>query len=292
MGKVKNRRKSLVSIKKRRRSSKKLTVKKIISKTVAMDINGPNASVVDVIKNDHDNSLSTDELKSINTVSSKVTVPNITDDEIIDITNITGGDTTFEKSTVNHKKIALNINNDEIIDITDITITSNTHEDVRKQFSNDPILFNDDDDNDDVQIIDDPTCDQNKSIELITISDDSDEENTLIKESVVKPSNFKSVHERLGIPTTSTVKNSYISPLRNRKRKWVEENITKFNSLGDNLGGFVIDKQKISNSPNFITLEKKPVKKFKPHVSSTGTTSRTNRKLRPIIIDGLNIGFA
>lgn len=293
MGKVKNRRKSLVSLKKRRRSSKKLTVKKNISKTVAMDINGPNASGVDVIENDNDNSLSTDELKSINTVSSKVTVPNITDDEIIDITNITGGDTTFENySTVNHKKIALNINNDEIIDITDITITSDTHEDVRKQFSNDPILFNDDD-NDDVQIIDDPpTCDKNKSIELITISDDSDEENTLNKESVVKPSSFKSVHERLGIPTTGTVKSSYNSPLRNRKRKWVEENITKFNSFGDNLGGFVIDKQKISNSLNFITLEKKPVKKFKPHVSSTGATSRTNRKLRPIIIDGLNIGFA
>ncbi|XP_060861544.1 uncharacterized protein LOC132938625 [Metopolophium dirhodum] len=294
MGKVKNRRKSLNSSKKMRRSvknSKNLIVKEMISKTVAMNINEPNASAVDVIEDNNENSLSTDELKSIKMVSPKVTVPNITNDEIIDITNITGGDSTFENSpTVSHKKTALNINNDEIIDITDITITSNTHEDVHKQFSSDTLLFDVDDD---VQIIDVPTCVQNKSIELITISDDSDEENTSNQESVEKPNSFKSVHERLGIPTTSTVKSSYNSPLRNRKRKWEEENINKFISLGDNLGGFIIDTQKISpNSQNFITLKKKPVKKFKPHVSSISTTSRTNRKLRPIIIDGLNIGFA
>ncbi|CAI6345796.1 unnamed protein product [Macrosiphum euphorbiae] len=293
MGKVKNRRKSLKSLKKKRRSVKNsnLIVKEMISKTVAMDINEPNASAVAVIEDNNENSLSTDE-QSIKTVSPKVTVPNITNDEIIDITNITGSDSTFENSpTVSHKKTALNINNDEIIDITDITITSNTREDVHKQFSSDTILFDVDDD--DVQIIDVPTCVQNKSIELITISDDSDEENTLNQESVEKPKNFKSVHERLGIPTTGTVKSSYNSPLRNRKRKWEGENTTKFNYLGDNLGGFIIDTQKISStSQNFITLEKKPVKKFKPHVSKINTTSRTNRKLRPIIIDGLNIGFA
>jgi len=295
MGKVKNRRKSLNSLKKMRRSvknSKNLTVKEMISKTVTMNINEPNASAVDVIEDNNENSLSTDELKSIKMVSPKITVPNITNDEIIDITNITGDDSTFENyPTVSHKKTALNINNDEIIDITDITITSNTHEDVHKQFSSDKVLFDDNDD-DDVQIIDVPTCVQNKSIELITISDDSDEENTSNQESVEKPNSFKSVYERLGIPTTGTVKSSYNSPLRNRKRKWEEENITKFNSLGNNLG-FIIDTQKISpNSQDFITLKKKPVKKFKPPVSSISTTTRTNRKLRPIIIDGLNIGFA
>jgi len=295
MGKVKNRRKSLNSLKKMRRSvknSKNLTVKEMISKTVTMNINEPNASAVDVIEDNNENSLSTDELKSIKMVSPKITVPNITNDEIIDITNITGDDSTFENyPTVSHKKTALNINNDEIIDITDITITSNTHEDIHKQFSSDKVLFDDNDD-DDVQIIDVPTCVQNKSIELITISDDSDEENTSNQESVEKPNSFKSVHERLGIPTTGTVKSSYNSPLRNRKRKWEEENITKFNSLGNNLG-FIIDTQKISpNSQDFITLKKKPVKKFKPPVSSISTTTRTNRKLRPIIIDGLNIGFA
>lgn len=290
MGKAKNNKKRLETFKKRRRSSKKLIVKKNISKTVAMDIDEPNVSVDDVIEDDNDNSLPTDEVKSLKKGSSKVTVPYITNDEIIDITNITAESITLENSqTVDHKKTALNIGNDEVIDITDITIINNTHEDVPKQFSNDTILLEDDDD-DDVQIIDIPTHNKNNSIELITISDDSDEESTLNQPSIEKPNSLNSVHERLGIATTGTIKSSsYNSPLRNRKRKWEEENITKFN----NLGGFVIDKQKISsNSQNCITLETKPVKVFKPHVSSTVTTSKTNRKLRPIIIDGLNIGFA
>jgi len=289
MGKAKNSKKRLETFKKRRRSSKKFIVKKNILKTVAMDIDEPNVSVDDVIEDDNDNSLPTDEVKSLKKGSSKVTVPNIINDEIIDITNITAETITLENSqTEDRKKTALNICYDEIIDITDITITDNKFEDVPKQFSNDTILFDDDDD--DVQIIDIPTHNKNKAIELITISDDSDEEKTLNQPSIEKPNSLKSVHERLGIATTGTIKSSsYNSPLRNRKRKWEEENITKFN----NLGGFVIDKQKISsNSQNFITLETKPVKVFKPHVSSTVTSSKANRKLRPIIIDGLNIGFA
>jgi len=294
MEKVKNYNNRKRTLKKQCRSAKNcenLTEKEITFKSAAMNINEPNTSAVDVIEDNNDISLSTDELKSIKTVSSKVTVQNITNDEIIDITNITSGNSTFENSpTVNHKKTALNINNDEIIDITDMTITRNTQEDVHIQFSSDTILFDDDDD---VQIIEVSTCVQNKSIELITILDDSDEENTLNQVSVKKPNSFKSVHERLDIPTTSTVKSSYNSPLRNRKRKLEEDNITKLNSLGDNSGGFIIDTQKMSsNSQNFIALGKKPVKKFKPQVSSTGTTSRIKRKLRPIIIDGLNIGFA
>lgn len=290
MGKVKTKRKSLGSLKNRLRSSKKLVDNEIMSKTVAININESiNASAVDVTEGNNDNSLSTDELESIKSVSSKVS--NITNDEIIDITDITTDSITLENSqTVDHKKRGLNIDHDEIIDITDTTITSNANEgDVPKQFPRNTILIDDDD----VQIIDDPTLGQNKSIELITISDESDEENTSNEQLIIKPSRLKSVHERLGIPTTSTIKSSYNSPLRNRKRKWEEENITKFNYLSDNLGGFIIDKQKMSsNSQNFIALNKKPVKIVKPHVSSKGTTSNTNRKLRPIIIDGLNIGFA
>ncbi|XP_008181393.2 uncharacterized protein LOC100574061 [Acyrthosiphon pisum] len=292
MRRVKNRKNRKRTLKKQRRSAKNCKHLTVKSKTAAMNINKPNSSVVDEIEDNNDNSLSTDELKSIKTVSSKVTVPNITNYEIIDLTYIVDGDSTFENSsTINHKKSALNINNDNIIDITDINITSNTQEDVHKQFSSDTMLFDGDDD--DVQIIDVPTCVQNKSIELVTILDDSDIPNTSNRKSVKKPNSFKSVHGRLGIPTTGTFKSSYISPLRNLKRKLEEENITKLNSLGDNSGGFIIDTQKMpSKSQNFITLEKKPVKKFKPQVSSTGTTSRTKRKLRPIIIDGLNIGFA
>lgn len=274
-----------------------------------MDINKPNVSTVKMKEDDYDNSLPTDELnKSIKMDSSKVTVPNITNHEvidIIDITNISAHDTPFENfQTVDHRKTALNINNDDIIDITDITITSNKYEDVPRQFSSDTILSDDDD----VQIIDGSMHVQNKSIELITISDDSDEENTSNQQSIENPNSFKSVHERLGISKTGP--SSYNSPLRNRKRKWEEENIIKLDCLGKNLGLFVIDKQKMSahtknhkrftHTQNFQMLEQKKstmleqraVKISKPLISSTVTTSSTNRKLRPIIIDGLNIGFA
>ncbi|CAI6357367.1 unnamed protein product [Macrosiphum euphorbiae] len=280
MGKVKNRRRSLKLFKRWSvKNSKRLIVKEMTSKMVA----------VDVIEDNIDNSLSTDKLKSIKTVSSKVTVPNITNHEIIDIIDIAGDDSTFENPpTINKKKTALNINNHEIIDITDTTTSSNTNEGAHKQFSSHTISFNDDDD--DIQIIYVRTCDQNKSIELITLSDQSDDENTSNQEFVEKPNSFKSMHKRLGVPTKGTYKSSYNSPLCNLKRKREEVNVTK---LGDNLGGFITDTQKnSSNSQNVITLEKNPVKKFKPQVSSTGTTFRTKRKLRPIIIDGLNIGFS
>ncbi|XP_060841641.1 uncharacterized protein LOC132922247 isoform X1 [Rhopalosiphum padi] len=304
MGKIKKR-KSLDSLKKlrrskRRRSSKKFVEKKTVSKTLTMDINESNVNVVesDEVIEDDDNSLPTDILKSMKTVSSKVTKPDIISDEIIDITNITDENIAIENfHTVNHKKTTLNIDNDDIIDITDITITNDKYENVPKQFSSDTILSDDDvdddddSDDDDVQIIDVTNRD---SIELITISDDSDEENTSNQNSIENPISFKPVDKCLDISTKSIIKNSYNSPLRNRKRRWDEENITK---LDNNLGAFVIDKQKISNnkqnlSQNFITLEQKAFKISKPHVSSTITTSSSNRKLRPIVIDGLNIGHA
>jgi len=160
----------------------------MITKTMSLNINEPNVNAIDVIEDDNDNSLPIDEPESIKSVSSEETVTNITNDEVIDITDMSADDITLENSqTVDHKKTALNINNHEIIDITDTTITSNANEDVPKQF---PVLFDDDD----VQIIDVPTCSQNNSIELITISDDSDEENTSKQQSIIKPSSFKSVH--------------------------------------------------------------------------------------------------
>uniref|UniRef100_A0A2H8U1Y0 Putative ribonuclease ZC3H12D n=1 Tax=Melanaphis sacchari TaxID=742174 RepID=A0A2H8U1Y0_9HEMI len=292
MGKVKRR--SLRQQK--RRQSKRLIKKKYISITPTMDINETKISAVEPIEiiENNDNSLSAetpiDVLKSMKTVSSKVTEPNITSDEIIDITNITAEDIAFENFETVNKKPVLNINNDEIIDITDITIISDKYEDPPGQFPSDKILHDDDDD-DDVQIIDVPTRD---SIELITILDDSDEENTLNQNSIRKPISFNSVHERLGNSTKGTIKSSYNSPLRNRKRRWDEENLAR---LDNNLGAFVIDKQKISNdkqnlSQNFITLKPKAVKISKPHLASTVTTPSANRKLRPIIIDGLNIGHA
>uniref|UniRef100_A0A2S2N901 Putative ribonuclease ZC3H12D n=1 Tax=Schizaphis graminum TaxID=13262 RepID=A0A2S2N901_SCHGA len=302
MGKIKKR-KSVDSLKKlrrskRRRSSKKFIEKKTVSKTLTMDVNESNVNVVesDEAIGDDDNSLPTDILKSTKTVSSKVTNPDIISDEIIDITNITDENIAIQNfQTVDRKKTTLNIDNDGIIDITDITITSDKYENVPKQFSSDTILSDDDDnddsDDDDVQIID---VTNRGSIELITISDDSDEEHTSNQNSIENPISIKPVDKCLNISTKGIVKSSYNSPLRNRKRRWDEENITR---LDNNLGAFVIDKQKISNNKqnlpqNFITLEQKAVKISKPHVSSTITTSSANRKLRPIVIDGLNIGHA
>ncbi|KAE9544520.1 hypothetical protein AGLY_000061 [Aphis glycines] len=292
MGRIKKR-KSLDLLKKVRRSKRTSTVKssknsiakKMLSSTPTMDINETKISVnepVEIIEDD-DNSLPTDVFESMKSVSSEATEPNITSDEIIDITedstNNTFEDIKLENfQTKDHKETAIDINNDEIIDITDITITNNKYENAPRQFPSENLLFNDDD----VQIID-------NSIELI-ILDDSEEENTSNQNSIEKPISFKSVHERLG----NSTKSSYKSPLRHRKRKWNEENIT---GLDNNLGAFVIDKQKMSNnkqnlSQNFIMLKQKAVKIPKPHVSSTVTTSSATRKLRPIVIDGLNIGHA
>jgi len=292
MGRIKKR-KSLDSLKKVRRSKRTSTVKssknsiakKMLSSTPTMDINETKVSVdepIEIIEDD-DNSLPTDVLESMKTVTSEATEPNITSDEIIDITedstNITFEDIKLENfQTKDHKETAIDINNDDIIDITDITITNNKYENAPRQFPGENLLFDDDD----VQIID-------NSIELI-ILDDSEEENTSNQNSIEKPISFKSVHERLG----NSTKSSYKSPLRHRKRRWNEENIT---GLDNNLGAFVIDKQKMSNnkqnsSQNFIMLKQKAVKIPKPYVSSTVTTSSTTRKLRPIVIDGLNIGHA
>jgi len=295
MGRVKKR-KSLDSLKKVRqskrpstvKSSKNLIAKKMLSQTPTMNINETKISTdepVEVIEDD-DNSLPTDVLESMKTVSFEVTEPNITSDEIIDITedstNITFENIKLENvQTKDHKKTAININNDDIIDITDITITNDKYENTPRRFPDDNLLFDDDD----VQIIETT----NNSIELI-ILDDSEEENTSNQNSIEKPISFKSVHERLG----NSKKSSYNSPLRHRKRRWNEENITE---LDNNLGAFVIDKQKISNNNqnpphNFIMLKQKAAKISKPHVSSTVTTSSATRKLRPIVIDGLNIGHA
>lgn len=291
MGRIKKR-KSLDSLKKLRRSKRPSTVKSsknsIAEKMLSMDINETKVCVDEsvVVIEDDDNSLPTDVLESMKIVSSEVTEPNITSDEIIDITedstNITFGDIKLENfQTKDHKETAIDINNDDIIDITDITITNNKYENAPKQFSSDNLLLDDDD----VQIIDTT----NNSIELI-ILDDSEEENTSNQNPIEKPISVKSVHERLGNAT----KSSYNSPLRHRKRRWNEENIT---GLDNNLGAFVIDKQKMSNNKqnlpqNFIMLKQKAVKISKPHVPSTVTTSSATRKLRPIVIDGLNIGHA
>jgi len=217
-------------IQRRQRADSTLIVKEIRSRIAPMDINAPNISAVE---DKNENLVPTVNLKSMETVSS--IVPNITNDEIIDIIDITADDDiTLENfQAIDHEKTTLNIYNDEIINITN---TRNTNEDVPKQFScNTKLLDND------LQINNFRTSVQNKSIELITISDNSDDENTSNQQSITKPNSFKSVSKRQDISTICKSRVPYYRYLHNRNRKWEEKN---------------------------------------------------NRKLRPIIIDGLNIGHA
>ncbi|CAI6352427.1 unnamed protein product [Macrosiphum euphorbiae] len=193
-----------------------------------MDIKAPN---VNAAEDNNENLFPTFDIKSMETVSS--TVPNITNDEIIDIIDITADDDITLENFQDHEKTILNVDNDEINNITNI---SNTDEDFPRQFSCDTKLIDND-----LQINNFRTSVQNKYIELITISDNSDDENTSNQQSIKKPNSFKSVSKRQVISTTGKTKAPYYRYLHNRNRKWEEKN---------------------------------------------------NRKLRPIIIDGLNIGHA
>ncbi|KAL4127405.1 hypothetical protein QTP88_011576 [Uroleucon formosanum] len=299
-----------------------------------MDINVPNVSAVE---DKNANLVPAVVLKTMETVSSKV--PNIINGKIINIIDITADDITLENfQVINHEKTTLNINTNEIVNISN---TSNTNEDVPTKFSR---IFTKLLDND-VQIICVRTNIQSKSIEFITISDDSDDKNTSNQQSIKKLNSFRSVSELHDISKSGKSRASYYRHLSKRNRKWKGKNKTKFENVG-----FIIDERKTStNSMNPIMFEQKAVNFNKPHVSSTVTTlhnrkrkreeekifdnltdnsgtlifdkklllknppydleqkavkmsklqlfstvatSSTNRKLRPIIIDGLNIGHA
>lgn len=217
----------------------------------------------------------------------KVSTSNIKEDEIIDITDITLVD------SIEYKKVVIsNTENCEVIDITDTTlINTNNHQNFLSELSDDDIQF--------------ISHTSNQPVEIVTISDDSDEEETPNVKSVLKPidcvpiKELKKVpiHERLGIPhSTNLLKRSYCSPLRHHKKMLKDDNASGENCLLDNLGPFVIDKQRISHNshrrfePNSTaSFSQQYIPKQKP---SSAPTVNADRKLRPIIIDGLNIGHA
>lgn len=289
-GSVSKKSKNLCSAKIRR--SKAISGHTVMEENIAAesakDINKTNKhsnSSIEVMEIS-DNSLTSNSLENIE-ANSSIPVSNIKSDEndIIDITGITFIGNESEK-TVSSKVKTYNIE-DDIIDITDTTIDDSVYENSKTVSSNKKMPFCND-----VQIHSHTTCAQNNSIVLITISDDSDEENTPHQQSNKKPIVYKSIKERLGA-IVNTKKRTYNSPLRNRKKISKDESDNNQEILSLNLGAFVIDKQKISHhSQCSKKFETKTAMFPQPHKDSSSTKSLINRKLRPIIIDGLNIGHA
>lgn len=264
-------------------------------------INKPNTplnSSIEVIEIE-DNVLPTEKIERIKTNSSKIPISNMSCDpiDIIDITDITLIDNQPEKSQTAPSELKYLNTEDDIIDITEITLDGNEYKNSNTVTSNYKMPFCGD-----VQTLSKATaCTQNNPIELITISDDSDEENTLIpplrhhpyhQQSNEKLIGFKSIKERLGVLVNTKKRGAYKSPLRSHK-KISKDEYRQQEILPTNLGAFVIDKQRISHhSQNLNQIEPKTTTSFQPHKSSSSTISQANRQLRPIIIDGLNIGHA
>lgn len=239
-------------------------------------------NIMDSIIDISDTTIIDNKDENSHTVSSKETTTYLENDEIIDITDTTINSKTDENSqTISFKETAFCSENDVIIDITDTTFDSNVKSNSQSISLNSTISYYDD-----VQIIE--SVSQNNPIECFTISDDSDEECT--QQCIEKEIKSKTIKEQLGIPT-NTIKNKYNSPLH-KKTKTLEENNTTSHILSSDFGAFIIDKQRIShslqNNNQFkhrnvqISQKKKALKK----------TVIANKQLRPIIIDGLNIGHA
>lgn len=292
VGSVSKKSKNLSSAKIRR--SKAISSHTIMKQNVATkSVNGINLknesinSSIEMIEI-NDNSLASNSLEIIETNSS-VPVSNITsdDNDIIDITDITFIGNEPEKSqTVSSKVKTYNIE-DDIIDITDTTMEDTIHENSNTVSANKKMSICND-----VQIHTHTICAQNKPIEIVTLSDDSDEENTPHQQSYKKPIVSKSIKERLGV-IVNTKKRTYNSPLRNCKKISKDESVLNEDIIPLNLGAFVIDKQRISHHSQYSNKYETKTAMFpQPHKASSSTNSLTNRKLRPIIIDGLNIGHA
>lgn len=296
--------------KKKRKSKTNITPAKRNKRTKLVQGNNKlneNVNISTEVTETEDNSFPiNNKLENMDTDNSKVVIPNNTSIEIIDITNTTIYDNKYVNSqTIPSEKKNINYENDEIVDLTNITIiNNNVNEHINSQASSsvsnhmhgiDDDESDDDESDDDVQIIDQPTP------ILITISDDSDndDENQSNLKSIVKPIGLKSIKERLGISnhSKSIIKKKYNSPLRNHKKQLEAKALSSDGHLPINLGAFIIDKQRMSNhTKNFNSQSFKSSVKVSsfPQLQkpSSDTVSNVARRLRPIAIDGLNIGHA
>lgn len=293
--KKKRNRKSRCSLTKEHTNIRKITMS---LRSSTKNIEQPNKKMNSSIKKSKikDNSLeiinddllntTTDIIKdeTIETVPSPVTVSNV-ESYVIDITDTTVDDDDDEDTKIKilpSKTTCSNIENNDIIDITD--------EEDHKTIKHRPISSNND-----VQFIGCSTNAQPNQIELITISDSSDEENMPLKKHIREPIEYKSIKKNLEVSnhSTDTRKRKYNSPLNNRKRTKIDEN--SFNCVLPNnvVGAFIIDKNKMDLCSQHLQNDKNKNTAFShQHKPSSNIASMANKKLRPIIIDGLNIGHA
>lgn len=217
---------------------------------------------------------------SCETKPNKINTQDIKCDDIIDITGNT------VKNPVNDVETEFDSSNDDIIDITNTSYKKNVHK-IRKSVSSESSTV-ESESNDDVQII---SCTTDEPTDPIIISDDSEEDTPQYQPTIKKTNQFLSLKKHKhssskSSPThsTNTLKRKYNSPLHKRKKA-----LTGENESGLNLGAFVIDKQRIShnlpdsNATEFRAATNQPS-------SSSMVTKKASKKLRPIIIDGLNIG--
>lgn len=194
----------------------------------------------------------------------------LSDDEIIDITNTICVDNNYKSKNalgpLKKKSHSITHNTSDTI-----IIDWNEHENSKTIPKNQIISICND-----VQILNHSACTQNNPNEIITISDDSDEENSLLQLYNKTKIDSNLIKERFN-NIVNPLKRTYNSPLRNFKKKSKVEYAHNPETLTSTIGAFVIDKRKMfSYSQKFLSSR----------------TSKTKRQLRPIIIDGLNIGHA
>lgn len=130
---------------------------------------------------------------------------------------------------------------------------------------------------------------QNKPIVSITL-DDSEEESTSCQNSTKKLFGFRSV-KQIGISSKSKAirRRSYNSSFHNKKM-FKGKDVPKQEFLPLNLGTFVIDNRRMYHHSKYFKKFNKTASV--PHQFTPSSDTTSNKHLRPIIIDGLNIGHA
>lgn len=200
----------------------------------------------------------------------------------------------FPNNTLSYSRGTSSFSDNEIIEIPDESFPERADQNATKKNTTSSNLL--DSPVDDIEVIEilDTQVFSNKPIEVIVLSDTSDEECTSdatpiaqqprLREIEKPPITRRPIHERLGSlinPSKPNIK-PYQSPLRHIKKPIGGNN--------DRSAIFLSDNNIAVNDPsgNHTKLQSQ----WQPLLPQVNTVSTSNRKLRPIIIDGLNIGFS